>query len=423
MTRRTGADATGRWNRSARRSRPRGMTIRGALRPAAAVAVLLGLRGLRASAAATGDTGPATATVAPAAAEALVLRAEYTGGFVSPSVTAARLPLVSVYADGRVITEGPVAAIYPGPGAAQRPGAATIDRARVQDLVDQALAAGVAETADLGIAAGRRRPVHPVHRRHGRRTYVREVYALSETPRDGTAGSPRSRQAARAKLSDLLDDLDRPRRRTRRPAPYVRPTAVAAIATPVGRPGGRPRASPSRLARPGAARRADRRPPGRQLRHRDRRPGAGAPRRGRRGERATPWVAAGRHPLVGGLPPAAARRVRLRGPRRLNATTGPALRRRTGPVASACGQTVDGLAQVGVHSAVLLDPGQRVDRWTSTGSARRRGCPRAWRRSSAPAPGRRRSPRCGPCRGSGRSPAAARRRPAAGPGSTASASA
>ena len=47
-----------------------------------------------------------------------MLRVGYTGGFVSPPATAGRLPLISVYADGRVISEGPVAAIYPGPALA-----------------------------------------------------------------------------------------------------------------------------------------------------------------------------------------------------------------------------------------------------------------------------------------------------------------
>jgi hypothetical protein len=90
------------------------MTIRGVLRPAAAVAVLLGVAGCaeRDGTAASTSTTP---TVVPAAAVGLVLRAEYTGGFISPSVLVGRLPIVSVYADGRVITEGPVEAIFPGP--------------------------------------------------------------------------------------------------------------------------------------------------------------------------------------------------------------------------------------------------------------------------------------------------------------------
>src|SRR3569833_2217324 len=109
MTRRTDADATGPVEPIDVRSRPRGMTIRAAL----AAAVLFGL-------AACGDQGatPPTSTSAaaePPATEGLVLRVEYTGGQVSPSATATTLPSVSVYADGRVICEGPTPAIKAGP--------------------------------------------------------------------------------------------------------------------------------------------------------------------------------------------------------------------------------------------------------------------------------------------------------------------
>src|SRR5262245_35919644 len=37
--------------------------------------------------------------------DAVVLRVEYVGGFVTPSFLYSRLPVVSIYADGRVITE------------------------------------------------------------------------------------------------------------------------------------------------------------------------------------------------------------------------------------------------------------------------------------------------------------------------------
>src|SRR6185436_378388 len=113
MTRRTGPDATGRVEPISARSRPRDMTIRSGLRPVAATALVLAL----ASCAQHG--GPATPASGPPsaerpAAEGLVLRAELVGGFVSPAEQAARLPMASVYADGRVLSEGPVAAIYPG---------------------------------------------------------------------------------------------------------------------------------------------------------------------------------------------------------------------------------------------------------------------------------------------------------------------
>ena len=106
------------------------MTIRAGLRPALAVAVLVGL----AACGERGAAGPATPTTVPAepaAADGLVLRVEYTGGFVSPSATVGRLPLVSVYADGRVISEGPQIDIFPGPAL---PGVVRPPRCRVSRL-------------------------------------------------------------------------------------------------------------------------------------------------------------------------------------------------------------------------------------------------------------------------------------------------
>ncbi len=44
-----------------------------------------------------------------------VFRVSWDGGFVTPEMLLGRMPIVTVYADGRVITNGPVVAIYPGP--------------------------------------------------------------------------------------------------------------------------------------------------------------------------------------------------------------------------------------------------------------------------------------------------------------------
>jgi hypothetical protein len=203
------------------------MTISGALRPAVAFAVLLGLTACGQG----GGTGAAAATtsVVPAAAEGLVLRVEYSGGFIAPSALAGRLPLVSVYADGRVVSEGPVAAIHPGPALpdlqVQR-----IQAGAVQDLVNQAMAAGVAETSDLGTprvadATSTRFTVVTASA-----TYVREAYALWESPGEGS-GLTAEQEAARAKLSDLLSALTGGAVAGAESHAYA-PAAVAALASP-----------------------------------------------------------------------------------------------------------------------------------------------------------------------------------------------
>ncbi len=43
------------------------------------------------------------------------MRIELTGGFIAPWLTLDRYPTVALYADGRLITQGPVAELYPGP--------------------------------------------------------------------------------------------------------------------------------------------------------------------------------------------------------------------------------------------------------------------------------------------------------------------
>jgi hypothetical protein len=57
----------------------------------------------------TGSSGP------PAGAAGLIFRATLQGGFIAPSALRTRLPIVSVYADGRILSEGVTPAIYPGP--------------------------------------------------------------------------------------------------------------------------------------------------------------------------------------------------------------------------------------------------------------------------------------------------------------------
>jgi hypothetical protein len=185
-------------------------------------------------------TATATATL-PDDGAALVLQVASTGGFVTPEMRAGRLPMVSVYADGRVISEGPVAAIYPGyawPNVALQ----QTDRGTVQTLADHALAAGVAETTDLGRPGIADATSTRFTLTTAAGTTVREVYALTEG-----AGNPSEftdeQQAARARLTDLLTELtDLPislAPHGTAPASYE-PTAVAALVRPWTAPEGDP---------------------------------------------------------------------------------------------------------------------------------------------------------------------------------------
>jgi hypothetical protein len=204
------------------------MTIMRAARPVLAAVLLLGLAACAERTAGPGV--PALPSSRAAATEGLVLRVEHVGGFVMPSTLVARLPVVSVHADGRVISEGPVVAIYPAP-ALPNLQVRTIGPGEVQDLVDRALAAGVAETSDLGSPPVADVPTTRFTVVTTEETYVRDAYALWETPEG--SGLTDEQRDARERLTDLLTALTD---RGAATEPYV-PEAVAAVVSPWIDPG------------------------------------------------------------------------------------------------------------------------------------------------------------------------------------------
>jgi hypothetical protein len=178
-------------------------------------------------------TAPATPVALPDDGDVLVLQVASTGGFVTPDMLAGRLPALSVYADGRVLSEGPVPAIYPGP-AWPNVQVQQTDRATVQELVEHALDAGAAGTADLGMPgiADATSTRFTVTTDTG--TTVREVYALAEGA-DSPGGLTAEQQAARAELADLyaeLTDLPVELDPQGRATASYEPAAVAALARP-----------------------------------------------------------------------------------------------------------------------------------------------------------------------------------------------
>jgi hypothetical protein len=84
-------------------------------RPAAFLLVSLSLAACVSSVGAVNPTPSPSATPDPVDPNTPVFRVRWEGGFVTPEMLLGRLPIVVVYADGRVITQGPVPAIYPGP--------------------------------------------------------------------------------------------------------------------------------------------------------------------------------------------------------------------------------------------------------------------------------------------------------------------
>jgi hypothetical protein len=189
------------------------MTIRGVARPAAVLLLVLGLAACAQRPAGTpppADTAPPPRAELPPDAGGLVLRVEHVGGFVRPEETYSRIPSYSLYADGRLITNGPVAAIYPG-SALPNLQVQFLDQAQVRDLANRALAAGIAETTELGSPPVADMPSTRFTLTTAEGTSVREVYGLSEYVFEGDrseAGLTPEQRAGRAKLRELLTALD-----------------------------------------------------------------------------------------------------------------------------------------------------------------------------------------------------------------------
>jgi hypothetical protein len=193
-------------------------------------------------AACAGGGGDAGAAPSPEPLPAgLVLQVALTGGFTTPQELASRLPLASVYADGRILTQGPQIAIWPSP-ALPNVQVQQVDQATVRGLVDRAVEAGVTATGDLGEP-----PLADVTTTRftlvtAEGTAVREVYALAETPDDTVTAE---QAAARARLRGLVEAITSVGGES---GSYV-PQTVAAVVQP--HPGGDPEHPQPDVAWPG----------------------------------------------------------------------------------------------------------------------------------------------------------------------------
>jgi hypothetical protein len=184
-------------------------------------------------------------------ADALVLRIERFGGFVAPDQQIGRLPVVSVYADGRVISEGPRIAIFPGP-ALPNVVVQQFSPDAVKSLTDKAAAAGVRAGADLGQPNVADAPTTRITLVTAGGTRTVDVIALDEAQ----AGDPRlsaAQRDGRATLAAYVKQVsDMSALTTPASKPYV-PASIAAFASPyTAQPNGLPTQPPA-VAWSGAA--------------------------------------------------------------------------------------------------------------------------------------------------------------------------
>jgi hypothetical protein len=212
------------------------MTVPRVARPTASIALVMALTACaQAGNAAAPD--PAGTSRAAAAGDELVLQIRFVGGRTAEGAPDPYVPAYTVYADGRLIVDGPVDDWYPGP-ALPNVQLQRLDAGTVDGLVDAAVTAGVPESGDLG-----RPPVIDAATTRftlvtDEGTHVRDVYALSVY--EPATGVTTEQQAARHRLADLVkavSELARPGTRDA-PAslePYTA-TSVAALVRPWTQP-------------------------------------------------------------------------------------------------------------------------------------------------------------------------------------------
>jgi len=192
---------------------------------------------------------PESSSASPQGGNDLVIRTEQFGGFVPPDRVVGALPQVSVYADGRVITDGPVPAKYPGP-ALPNVQVQTITPEQVRELIRSSEAAGVRNGADLGRPNVADAPNTRITVVTPQGTQSVTVAALHESRPQDPQLTPAQR-SAREKLAKYVSSLTSLQTSQANVAPYEA-GSVAVLARPWVDPGGTDPKSPEK-AWPGPA--------------------------------------------------------------------------------------------------------------------------------------------------------------------------
>lgn len=181
---------------------------------------------------------------------ALMLRIEQYGGFAGPELTLGRLPDISVYADGRVISPGPQIMIYPPP-ALPNLQVGRIDPAKLTALVHRGgdLVRGGGDLGAPSIADAPTTRITVLD--HGTTRYL-DVVALSLASPDDPRLTPAQRNA-RAKLAAFAKDVGELSGAGGAETQDYRPTAVAALARPYVRGNDGLPSAPAAMPWPGPA--------------------------------------------------------------------------------------------------------------------------------------------------------------------------
>jgi hypothetical protein len=167
----------------------------------------------------------------------VVFRVDWDGGFVAPGTILGRLPQIVVYADGRVIVQGPQIEIYPGP---------LVPSLQVRALTPEALARLVQLAKDKGLLKDAHYDLAGIADATTTvltldidgRTYRVSAYALMEAGDaavPGFGGMDEATRAGRAALREFIDGLSGiPEADFSGPWTVFEPTALRLFAAPAG---------------------------------------------------------------------------------------------------------------------------------------------------------------------------------------------
>ena len=151
----------------------------------------------------TAGAAAPTASPKPEDPDKVIFRVSWDGGFVSPDMLLGRLPIVVVYADGRVITQGPQIEIYPGPlmpTLLER----TLSKAGLERLIELARDKDLLRTVHYDFAGIADAPDTVLEINLDGKAYRVSAYALAES---GTDGDDEATNEGRAALRAFLDAL------------------------------------------------------------------------------------------------------------------------------------------------------------------------------------------------------------------------
>lgn len=178
-----------------------------------------------------------TSTATPYAPDDLVLRVDVSGGLLPAGAAVTEVPALSVYGDGRVVSNGPMIEIFPGP-ALPNIQVQQISTADVAKLAGRAVDAGIGRETDFGMPNVADAPTTRVMVRTAAGEQVSGVPALGIGEESLSGGQ----RAARQRIQRLVEALsDLPSTLGKGAVSQSRPfaaTGIAAVAVPWTEMGG-----------------------------------------------------------------------------------------------------------------------------------------------------------------------------------------